>query len=725
MDNLILNVAGMHTAACAEKIEKTLSSSKGIRSASVNFSGQTANITYVENETDEKKIIKIIEKLGYKPAKLREKNEEQKQRKNLIKKSFVKLIIAAIIASAVLVVPLAFAYTSGIPDILRNLIILAVISIGIYLAYFDVIKSLLAGLHLPAAGLILFFLYTLILVLFEGLSPYINRLFLLQVLALITFVLAFSKWLNEKFKNDFCLYYESLLKLKPKTARVIRHNTEMEIDIAGVKVGDFLKVKSGEAFPVDGILIEGETKVNETVLAGADEISTKKPGDEIIGATINTDSTVIYKATQVGKETTLEQVIALTEDAKKHKGKFEKFSPKFENAFTVIIILSSIGSFILWYFIGGGSWFFGGLIGCISILLITNPSGFTFGTHLPLATGIQKAALKGIIFKGGHAVENLSKINRIVFDKTGILTLGIPEITNIITKDGFNEKRFLIMIGSLENASTHPFAEAITEYCKKNDITFKKPYDFKNIEGMGIMGIVDGQEVIAGNMKLMEKSGVQMQKDLLHKAEILSKNVRTPVYIARNRELVGVIGIADTIRPEAKNLIAELNKAGLKLTIVTGDNEQITQNIADELRIKDVIANAQQKEKIEAIQNYQTDNEIVAFVGKGIDDGPVLAQTDAGIALGTGTDTTLSASDITCISKSLNKINESYKYAKQIKKAMLQNMLITVFYNLLVIPLALGVFYPVVNIIIYPALAPVLSTGLTALLSYTSKKSVL
>jgi Cu+-exporting ATPase len=733
MENLILNVAGMHTATCADKIEKTLSSTKGISSVSVNFSSQNANVSYNEYEIDEKKIIKIIEKLGYRSAKIIEENEEQKRKKSLIKKLLIKQVITGLIALFILFVPAFLIYLKDVPVLFQNLLILLLIVAEIYFGYFEVIKNSVLNIinfkyshdHLHVVGLILLFIYTLILTVFENLSPYVNRLFLLQIIALITFILVFNKWLREKFETDSRKYYESLINLKTKTARVIRHNTEMEIEIAGIKVGDLIKVKPGEAFPVDGIIVEGETKVNETVLAGVDEISIKKAGDEVIGATINIDDTVILKATQVGKETTLEQVISLVDESKKHKGSLEKLSPKFEIVYSVISVICALGAYILWYFIGGSGWFFGGFMSCIVILFMAFPDGFVFGTKMPFSLGIEKSSLKGIIYKGSGAIEQLSKINRLVIDKTGILTLGVPEITNIITKEGFNEKRFLIMIGSLENSSTHPFADAITEYCKNNNVTLKRPYDFKNIEGMGIMGIVDGQEVIAGNMKLMEKSNVQMNKDLLHKAEILSKNVRTPIYIARNRELVGVIGIADTIRPEAKNAVAELNKAGLKLTIVTGDNEKITQNIADDLRINDVVANAQQKEKIEAIQDYQTDNESVAFVGKGIDDGPVLAQADLGIALGTGTDTTLSVSDVSCISKDLNKINQAYTYAKQIKKAVIRNFLITAFYNLLILPVAIGALYPILHLIMYPALAPAASTGLMALLMYNSKKSVL
>jgi len=293
----------------------------------------------------------------------------------------------------------------------------------------------------------------------------------------------------------------------------------------------------------------------------------------------------------------------------------------------------------------------------------------------------------------------------------------------VVNKDGFNEKRFLILIGSLENASTHPFADAIVEFCKDQGIAFKKAYDFKNLEGLGVMGMVDGQEVIAGNMKLMEKSNVQMNKELLHKAEILAKNVRSPVFVAKNRELIGIIGIADTIKDNAKIAVSDLIKQGLEVTLVTGDNERIAQHIADELRIKEVFADIQQKEKIETVQNLQEKGP-VAFVGEGINDGPVLAQADIGIALNAGTDAALAASDITCLSDDLRKINESYILAKSIKKIVAQNVLIALMFNVIALPIAFGALFPITHLMIYPALAPVFSGMVLAALMGNSSKSM-
>jgi len=731
MENLLLSVAGMHTATCAEKIQKTLSATKGITTVSVSFSSENASLSFDELTIDEKKIIKIIEKLGYKAKKHKNENEERNKNKKLTKKHLSRLIVSGLIAAVIISAPYLYTFIKDIPDLFKNIISLALITLLIYIGIFGILTNAYkntANLKftselLPAAGVFVLYIYIFVLTVAPGLSQYIDRSFLYQSIAFIVVVLSFTKWLELKFEVKLNENYETLISLQPKKARVVRHNEDMEVDLSAVKVGDLIKVKPGEPFPVDGIIVEGETKINETVVAGAEGFIDKKPGDEVMSATINIQDTVIFKATQVGKETTLSQVISLVDESKKYQGKYEKAAPKIQIIFAAISFAAAFGSFFFWYFIGQEAWLFAGIISFANIMLISYPAGFITGVFIPLKLAEEKAALRGIIFKGGSAFETTGKLQRVVIDKTGILTNGIPEITNIITKEGFNEKRFLIMIGTLENASTHPFAEAITEFCKKNDVALKKAYEYKNIEGMGIIGTVDGQEVIAGNMKLMEKSNVQMNKDLLHKAEILSKNVRSPVFIARNRELVGVIGIADTIKENAKTAIAELNKTGLNLTLVTGDNEKIAQNIADELRIKDVTANIQQKEKIEVIQDLQ-EKEIVGFVGHGINDGPVLAQADIGIALGTGTDTALSASDITCLSDDLKKINESYLFAKTTKKTITQNLGLAFAYNLIAIPSAFGALFPLIHLIPHPAVMPVLSGAAYAALMLRSIKSI-
>ncbi|MFC1655842.1 heavy metal translocating P-type ATPase [Patescibacteria group bacterium] len=416
--------------------------------------------------------------------------------------------------------------------------------------------------------------------------------------------------------------------------------------------------------------------------------------------------TIIYKVTQVGDSTTLSQILSLIEETKKFKGNTQNIGSTFKKIVTILTLIIAFGTGIAWAVTGGG--IFVSVLTTVSILLIANPEGFAFGALAPYSYGIEKAASRGMLFRGGKIIDKASRIKRIIFDKTGTITYGIPEITNIIPKEGFNDKRFLILLGSLENSSAHPFAATIVEYCKTKRITLKKAYDFKSIEGLGIKGIVDGQEIIAGNMKLMDKSNVQMNKELLHKAEILSKNVRTPVYVARNRELIGVVGIADSIKEDAKEAINDLNKKRYLLTLITGDNEKIAEHIANELRIKDSLADMLQKEKIEAIQNFQDKKEVVAFVGDGINDATALAQADVGISTGTGTDCALEVSDITFISDDLRLIESALKSSQIIKQIARQNIISTFIYHLVAIPAAAGVSYLVTGFILHPAIAPLI-----------------
>jgi Cu+-exporting ATPase len=714
MENLMLSVSEMHCATCAQKIEKVLAGTKGVLSVAVNFSTETAAVSYDEHVIDEKKIFRIIEKVGYTAEKSIPENQRQKERRKKTRGWQIKFIVSAVLTAVVISGNYLYSFIPWMPEQFKSPILFVLTLAILYIGAFSIIKNTIDSVLnfsiskdlLPGIGIAILILYAFVLTVGTSLTPHISRHLLYGTVTVIITVLAGLRWYELHIEKIINENIENLINLKPKRALVERHGTEMEIKSEDLKIGDMIKVKSGETIPADGIIIEGSTTVNEAIITGSGTSIEKKSGDEVLAATVNLNDTVLIKVTQVGENTTLSQILTLLEDTKKHPGKMQKSTKTIRGLITVLVIIIAIGIGIMWNLIGGGM--FMGIITGVSVLIVASPEAFNFGTNTPFTFGIEKAVLKGALFKGGSSVEEANKIKRIVFDKTGILTHGIPEITNIIPKEAFNEKRLLILVGSLENSSAHPFAETIVEYCKKKRITLKKAYDFKNIEGLGILGIVDGQEIITGNMKLMEKSNVQMNHDLLHKAEILSKNVRTPIYIARNRELIGVIGIADTIKETAKEGILELNKKGYVLSLVTGDNEKIANHIGEELRIKEIFADMLQKEKLETIQNFQEKKERVAFVGHGISDGTILAQADVGIALGTGTDTTLEASDITFVSDDIRLIGNAFSTASHIKKIASQNMQLSWLYHIIVIPIAAGAFYPLIGIIMHPVIAPLL-----------------
>ena len=708
----MLSISGMHCATCAQKIEKVLTVTKGVLAVAVNFSTENAAISFDEYIVDEKTIFKIIEKLGYNYEKTISENEKQLERKKMMNYWLTKLIVTGLLTVLVVIGPFFINYLPWPPTVFHDTLFFIITTVILYIGGFLLLRNAFDSfkkLHLspdllPGIGISVLFVYSFILTLFPNFTPEISRNLFYGTLSVITVILVLIKWISLRFEGKINESYENLINLQPKNARIVRHGTEMEVDIKKVKIGDIIKVKSGEIIPVDGIIIEGSSIINEMMISGSGSSIEKKGGDEVIASTINIKDTIVIKTLQVGESSTLSQIINILKDRKKYASRREKTGKVMRSTITIISLFLAVGVSILWGVLGEPVFVI--ILTSTSILLVAHPGAFILGSQIPVSIGIEKCASRGIIFKGGKTLEITNRIRNIVFDKTGTLTQGIPEITNVVTKEAFNEKRFLILLGSLENSSTHPFAETIVEYCRLNKIAFKKAYETKHIEGLGLIGTVDGQEIIAGNMKLMDKSNVQMNNDLLHKAEILSKNVRTPVFVARNRELIGVVGIADTIKEHAKEAIPKLIKEGYKLTLVTGDNQKIAEHIADELRIKNIIADIVQKEKIETIQNLQEKKQVTAFVGDGINDSPVLAQADVGMAIGAGTDVSLEVSDITYVSDDLRLVNKSLETSNAVLNSAKKNFIMAILYHIIVIPLAAGIFYPSTNLLFHPVIAP-------------------
>ena len=725
MENLIISISKMHCATCAQKIEKELSGSKGVLNAVVNFSNEQASVTFDEQVIDDKKIIKIIEKIGYQAEISSTENERQRERKKEMRVLSFKLFVVTILSLITLTSPFYKVYLNNTPISLINWGLFSLTMIVVYIGSkhtlavtFNSFKKLKINPQLlQGFGLSILIVYAFILILFPFLHSELSRFTVLSTINVVAVTILAIRWIQLSYESHFKESYETLIDMQPQKARAVRNGTEMELDIKQIKIGEIVKVKSGEIIPVDGIIIEGSTEINEMMIVGTLNPIKKTIGDEVVTGTMNGKNTIVIKTTQIGENNTINQLINHITEAKKYPSFREKNSQTFEKAATVILLLTSFGIFIFW--IVWGAPIFVGIFSACSLLLISNPKIFKNTTLIPITYAIERLALNGIVFKGGRALETASKVNHIAFDKTGILTEGIPEITNIVTKNAFNEKRFLILVGSLENASTHPFGEAIVKYVREQKITIKKPSGVKTIEGLGILGIVDGQEVIAGNLKLMEKSNVQMIEELSHKAEILSKNVKTPIYVARNRELIGVIGISDTIKEFSKEAVMMLRKGNYKLSLITGDNKRIAEHIAEEVRIKRVIANLVRHEKSEYIASLQQNGDIVAFIGNGINDAPVLAQADLGIAVGTGNNISLEASDLTLLSDNLIHIDKALTTSKKVFQSIKRNLFSSILYHIASIIVVSGISYPTFSIILHPIFAPIIMGAYSA---YTLQK---
>ncbi|MFC1647508.1 heavy metal translocating P-type ATPase [Patescibacteria group bacterium] len=605
----------------------------------------------------------------------------------LLKSSRNKLIILAVL-SAILIVLTFFVETPYLFGILTLII-----------AFANIRKLKFKSEMLRGLAIITLYFYSFTLTLFPTLTSEVSRPVLYIGLALIILILEglnfYKKSINKKYGNVL----DEIKKVEEE-----------------YKIGEIIEVKSGEVIPADGIIIEGETLVNESSITGNENMVGKKFNDEVIGTTVNMKNRIVIKITQVNENSVISQMKDLIRENEKEKGTLQKNTKKAENILGIIVLIISLGVLVFWLKYNGSA--FIGILSMCSVLLIAAPEIFYNSAEIPIKYGINKSTKKGIYFKGGRVIEKLNKVTRILFGKRKVITKGEPEITNVIPKEAFNEKRFLILVGSLESLSAHPFAQAITEYCEKNKISYKKAQDHKIIAGMGVIGMLDNQEIIVGNSKLMEKYHVKLYGNLLQKADVMSKNLRTPVYVARNRELIGIIGITDRIKEHAKEGISKLKK--YKLTLITGDDKQIAQGLSNELRIKEFFSDLDEMEKLEALKNYRENNDIVACVGHGKEDKDFLDEADVGIALGSYTELFEESNDVTLISDDLSKISEVMVYAKNINEKTKQNFLYTLLYHLILLPIAGGLFIPFTGLIMHPAEAALLMSLLFVVIAKNS-----
>jgi len=542
-------------------------------------------------------------------------------------------------------------------------------------------SDLLRGL----AILILYF-YSLTLTLFQNASPDVSRPIVFIGLPLILIILEILKHSKGKVK------FESILDgLK-----------EHEKDY---KIGGIIEVKSGEIIPADGIIIEGETLVNEHSITGNDSMIQKKFNDEVIGTTINMKNRILIKVTQSGDDRVVNQIKTLVNDQGNEQSNLEQLFKKLQNILGLLFLLMALSLFVVWFKLTGS--FFISIFTMCSILLIVAPENFYNSIKLPFKIGIKQTTKKGIFIKNNKIIEKLNKITRIIFKKRNVLTEGKLKVTNIIPKEAFDIKRFLILIGSLESLAASPIAQTITEYCENQKISFKKVRDYKVIKGMGIIGIIDNQEFIIGNERLMQQYKVKMTEDLFNKAEVMSRSTRTPIFISRDRALIGVIGISDVLKDNLKVGIKNLKK-DYKVTLITGDNKTVAKGLCDEIGINEFVAELDEIEKLETLKKYREDNDIVLAVGDGKEDKDFLDESDVGISFGAYTDLLEKSNDVTIITDNIIKIDSVLKIAKKIKFVSKKNLQITTLYHFIGLLLASGLFIPILNLLMIPAGAAVL-----------------
>ncbi len=529
-----------------------------------------------------------------------------------------------------------------------------------------------------------------------------NDVYFDTAVVIITLILL-GKYLENIAKGKASESLRKLMNLQPKMATVVRKGKEVEIPVEEVMAGDIMIVKPGEKIPTDGKVKEGESAVDESMVTGESMPVTKREGDEVIGATINKSGLLKIEATKVGSDTTLAQIIHYVEEAQATKAPIQKLADQVSGWFVPAVILIAILSFIGWRLIGDQSFVFA-LTAAITVLIIACPCALGLATPTAILVGTTKGAENGILIKSGEALEIAHKVDTIVFDKTGTLTKGRPEVTNIVPIKGVSEKDLLRIAATVEKGSEHPLGEAIVNKAKEWKIMISETNKYHTISGKGIKTIHMGKNILVGNRVFMKENEMNTEKteDVTQKLENEGKTV---VYVAHDKKLIGVIAIADTLKPYAKEAVNELQKLGKKVIMITGDNERTAKAIASQVGIGDVLANVLPEDKAKQIEELQSEGRKVAMVGDGINDAPALAKADLGIAIGSGTDVALETGQIVLIKGDLRDVVTAIDISKYTIKKIKQNLFWAFAYNVAGIPIAAGLLYPFFGLLLSPMFA--------------------
>ncbi|QLY79446.1 heavy metal translocating P-type ATPase [Clostridium intestinale] len=722
-----LKIEGMTCAACAKAVERVTKKLDGVIESNVNYATEKLSISYDSSIVRVSDIKKAIEKAGYKALEEEtttvDKDKERKEKE--IKLLWKKFVVSAIFTVPLLIITMGHMFGEPfgfhLPDIIdpmknpRNFgIIQLILVMPVMIAghkFFTVgFKSLLRRSPnmdtLIAIGTSAAFLYGIfaIVQIFGGNIDYAYDLYFEAAGVIITLILL-GKYLEAVTKGKTSEAIKKLMGLAPKTAIIIRDGKEVETPIEEVEVGDVIVVKPGEKMPVDGEVVEGTTSVDESMLTGESIPVEKNIGDKIIGASINKNGTIKYKATRVGKDTALAQIIKLVEDAQGSKAPIAKMADIISGYFVPVVISISIISALAWYFFGGETGIFALTI-FISVLVIACPCALGLATPTAIMVGTGKGAEYGVLIKSGVALETAHKIKTIVFDKTGTITEGKPKVTDIVVSNGVDQNKLLQIAASAEKGSEHPLGEAIVKDADEKGLKILKLDFFKAIPGHGIKVKIDGKVILLGNRKLMIESNISL-KDLEETSDKLASEGKTPMYISIGDELAGIIAVADTVKENSKKAIEKLHSMGIEVAMITGDNKRTAEAIAKQVGIDRILAEVLPQDKANEVKKLQAEGKKVAMVGDGINDAPALAQADIGIAIGSGTDVAMESADIVLMRSDLMDVPTAIQLSKKTILNIKQNLFWAFGYNTLGIPVAMGILYifggPLLNPIIAAA----------------------
>jgi Cu+-exporting ATPase len=697
-----LQITGMTCAACAARIEKGLRRLPGVADAAVNLALETARVELDGSSTSVEDVIRKVEQLGYGAAVKRDEAEGSERRQAEIRRKLVRFLISAVL-SLPLIWSMAghFAWTSflWVPEWIMNPWVQLALATPVQLwigwpFYVGACKALRSGGAnmdvLVALGTTAAYSYSVFLTLRWALQPdmghHIPDLYFETSAILITLILL-GKLLEALAKGRTSEAIKSLMKLQAKTALVVRDGVEQLIPVEQVTIGDTVIIKPGEKVPVDGVVIDGRSSVDESMLTGESIPVDKQAGDQVYGATVNRNGLLRIRASRIGKDTALARIIRIVEEAQGSKAPIQRVADRISGVFVPIVVGLAAVTFLLWIAALEPGNFAGALEKAIAVLVIACPCALGLATPTSIMAGSGRAAEYGILFKGGEHLEQTHRIDTIILDKTGTITYGKPQLTDVYVAEPFAEEEVLALAGAAEASSEHPLAEAIVSGARSRGIAVERAGQFEALPGYGVRAIAAGREVLVGTRKLLAERGIDYG-DAEARLEQMEQQGKTAMLIAVDGRCAGVLAVADTVKESSREAVERLQRLGLEVVMITGDNERTAQAIARQVGIRRVLAQVLPEGKSAEIRRLQDQGKRVAMVGDGINDAPALAQADIGMAIGTGTDVAMEAADVTLMRGELTAISDAIEMSRRTMRNIRQNLFWALAYNSLGIPIA-------------------------------------
>lgn len=724
MDNLTVKLQGMSCASCASSIEQAIKSVPGVMECNVNFGMEQASIQYDSQKTSLAKIQATVDAAGYKAFPLPEISQGEDDTEQITRQAESQVLQRKLWTAGMISLLL---FTGSIPAMtgwhlpfipgwLHNFWLQLVLTAPVqfwcgnsfYIGAWKSLKRRLATMDtLIALGTSSAYFYSVSVTLFpgfflaQGLIPSVYYEVAASVIALILL----GKTLENRAKGETSEAIRKLMGLQAKTARIVRNGQELEVPLAQVEIGDIVQVRPGEQIPVDGEVIEGYSTIDEAMVTGESLPVKKQVGDEVIGSTINKTGSFKFRTTRIGQDTFLAQIVKMVQDAQGSKAPIQKLADEVTGWFVPAVIAVALATFIIWFNATGNLTL--ATVTMVEVLIIACPCALGLATPTAVMVGTGKGAENGVLIKGAESLELAHKIQVIVLDKTGTLTEGKPTVTDFVTIKGSansNELKLLKLAASVERNSEHPVGEAVVRYGESQEVSLTDVKDFEAIAGSGVRGVVEGKSIALGTLRWMQELG--FDTDYLElRAKAWESASKTVVWMAVEGKIEAILGIADALKPSSARAVKALQKLGLEVAMLTGDNRATAESIAHAVGIDRIFAEVRPDQKAAKIQALQAQGKIVAMVGDGINDAPALAIADVGIAIGTGTDVAIAASDITLISGDLQGIVTAIQLSRATMRNIRENLFFAFIYNIAGIPIAAGILYPIFGWLLSPIIA--------------------